>query len=329
MSQLTVLGGGSYGTALAIAIAPRFDHVLQWVNEPDLAARMQSARENDLFLPGVALPSNLVATNCMEQAIAGSDILLGVMPSSHARAVYEQARAFVTGRQIIVSATKGIENGTLLRISEVAAQVLGHLPIAVLSGPSFAKELAKGDPTAVVVASRSPQIASTVQQAFSTSRFRLYNSIDPVGVEIGGAVKNVIAIAAGVCDGLGLGSNTRAALITRGLAEMTRLAEALGGQARTMAGLAGLGDLVLTCTGSLSRNRSVGLELAKGRTLADIVSSTRTIAEGVETTKAAVGLAKKVGVEMPIAEQMNALLYQGRTAADAVKRLMERDVKGE
>jgi glycerol-3-phosphate dehydrogenase (NAD(P)+) len=230
---------------------------------------------------------------------------------------------------LLVSATKGIENGTLLRISEVIRELAPSRPVAVLSGPTFAKEVASGEPTALVVASTDAGAASEVQCAFSGSSFRLYTNSDPIGVEIGGAVKNVVAIGAGVCHGLGLGSNASAALITRGLAEITRLSAAAGGQARTLAGLAGLGDLVLTCNGSLSRNRTVGLELAAGRSLAEIVGSMRMVAEGVETTRATVDLARRLGVEMPIAGQMHAMLYGGRSPREAIRQLMERSLKAE
>jgi len=232
----------------------------------------------------------------------------------------------------IVSATKGLETGTLERVSEVIRTVLAphfEARIAVISGPTFAREVARGDPTALVVASTDPETAQTVQRAFSGPNFRLYTSSDPVGVEIGAAVKNVVAIGAGVCHGLGFGSNAMAALITRGLAEISRLALAMGGQPKTLAGLAGLGDLVLTCTGELSRNRTVGLELTKGRKLDEIVSSMKMVAEGIKTTSATVDLARRHGVEMPIAEQMHAMLYQGRPPQEALRRLMERTLKGE
>jgi glycerol-3-phosphate dehydrogenase (NAD(P)+) len=233
-------------------------------------------------------------------------------------------------RMLYVSATKGIENGSLLRMSEVIAEVLPfEAPVAVISGPTFAREVARGAPTALVAASKDTGLAEKIQRGFSGPTFRLYTNNDPAGVEIGGAVKNVIAIGAGVCHGLGLGANALAALITRGLAEIGRLAAAAGGQAKTMAGLAGLGDLVLTCNGELSRNRSVGLELARGRKLPEIVASMRMVAEGVETTRATVDLAHRLGVEMPIAEQMHAMLNEGRSPEEAIRRLMERELKGE
>ena len=332
MKRLAIIGGGSWGTALAITLTPRFDRTRLWVYEPDLAVRMRETRENEVFLPGFRLPESLDITTDLGAAVEGADIVLGVMPSARARALYERLLPSLYPSTLFVSATKGLENGSLLRMSAIIAEVLSArfaARIAVISGPTFAREVARGDPTALVVASCDPELAAAVQQAFSGPTFRLYTTDDPVGVEIGGAVKNVVAIGAGVCDGLGLGTNSMAALITRGLAEISRLAEAMGGQARTLAGLAGLGDLVLTCSGSLSRNRSVGVELARGRTLDEIVSSMRMVAEGVETTKATVDLARRCGVDMPIAEQMYAMLYQSRPPREAIRQLMERSLRGE
>jgi glycerol-3-phosphate dehydrogenase (NAD(P)+) len=239
---------------------------------------------------------------------------------------------FLDESMLLVSATKGLETGSLLRMSEVIGQVVGKRltpKVAVLSGPTFAKEVARGEPTALVVASADSDFAAVVQHAFSGVSFRLYTNNDPIGVEIGAAVKNVVAIGAGVCHGLGLGSNSLAALITRGLAEITRLALAVGGEARTLSGLAGLGDLLLTCTGALSRNRTVGIELAAGKSIGEIMGSMRMVAEGIETTKATVDLARRHGVEMPIAEQMYAVLYEGRAPKEAIRQLMERSLKGE
>lgn len=330
MSQLSIIGGGSWGTALAIVLAPRFERVRLWVYEADLAGSMERTRENHIYLPGYRIPTNVDITCNLSFSVPESDFVLGVMPSARARSIYSQIAPFLTPSMTIISATKGLENQTLLRMSQLLDEISSTtLPTAVLSGPTFAREVAKGDPTAVVVASKDPETARSVQTAFSGPTFRLYTNPDPIGVEIGGAVKNVVAIGAGVCDGLGLGSNPRAALIARGLAEITRLATALGGDPKTLAGLAGLGDLVLTCTGALSRNRSLGIELAKGRRLEDIVQSMQMVAEGVETTRATVALAGKVGVQMPIAEQMYAMLYEGRTPADAIRQLMDRSLKGE
>ncbi len=332
MSNLAVIGGGSWGTALAIVLAPRFSRVRFWVFEKDLAARMSSTRENDVYLPGVQLPANVEIHSDLPACLDHADIVLSVMPSHVARAVYQQMLPHLAPSMAFVSATKGLENGTLLRISEVISEVVCakfQPRIAVISGPTFAREVARGEPTALVVASADPTLAEMVQSSFSGSTFRLYTSRDPAGVEVGGAVKNVVAIGAGVCHGLGLGSNALAALITRGLAEITRLAVAMGGKPATLAGLAGLGDLVLTCTGDLSRNRTVGMELAAGQKLDEIVSSMQMVAEGIKTTNATVDLAHRHQVEMPIAEQMHAMLHQGRSPREAIRRLMERSLKPE
>ena len=332
MNRLTIVGGGSWGTALSIVLAPRFSEVRLWVYEQDLAGRMSIGRENDVYLPGYTLPSNVTVVTDFATALEGAGIVLGVMPSHRARTVYDQMLPFLDESMLLVSATKGLETGSLLRISEIIGQVVGtrFAPrVAVLSGPTFAKEVARGEPTALVVASADSELAAKIQTAFSGASFRLYTNSDPTGVEIGGAVKNVVAIGAGVCHGLGLGSNSLAALITRGLAEVTRLALAVGGDARTLSGLAGLGDLLLTCTGTLSRNRTVGLELAAGKSIGEIVGSMRMVAEGIETTKATVDLARSRQVEMPIAEQMYAMLYEGRTPREAIRQLMERSLKGE
>lgn len=332
MKNLAIIGGGSWGTALAIVLAPRFERVRLWVFEADLAARMAETRENEIFLPGFRLPSRVEVTNDLGTALEGASVVLGVMPSHHARGLYRAMVPYVEPGMAFVSATKGIENGTLLRMSEVVEQTLSErfMPrVAALSGPTFAREIARGDPAAVVVASRDSDLATAIQQVFSGPSLRLYRNSDIVGVELAAALKNVIAIGAGIVTGLGLGNNTLAALITRGLAEITRLAVACGGQPRTLAGLAGLGDLVLTCHGALSRNRMVGLELARGRTLADITGSMRMVAEGIQTTFAAMDLASRHGVEMPITGQMYAILRDGRPPVEAVRDLMERTLKEE
>jgi glycerol-3-phosphate dehydrogenase (NAD(P)+) len=326
---LSIIGGGSWGTALSIVLATRFERVRLWVYEEDLAARMQSTRENDVYLPGAVLPENVDPTPSLAAALAASRIVLTVMPSHHARRVATAMLPFLDPGVTFVSATKGLENNTLLRISQVLQEVTGSRRIAVLSGPSFAREVARGEPAAIAIASHDAALAQAIQAAFSTRTLRLYTNADPIGVETGAALKNVIAIAAGVCQGLGLGSNARAALITRGLAEITRLAVAMGGQPATLAGLAGLGDLVLTCTGDLSRNRQVGIELAKGRPIAEITSSMRMVAEGVQTTFAAMDLARKFSVSLPITEQMEAILEGRRSPVEALRILMERSLKGE
>jgi glycerol-3-phosphate dehydrogenase (NAD(P)+) len=327
-----IIGAGSWGTALAIVLAPRFERIHLWAHEGDLVERMFSTRINDVFLPGFSLPLNVEPTADLGYALENAGIVVGVMPSRFARSLYREMLPHLAPEMRFVSATKGLEQGTLLRMSEVARAVIGQKfepRVAVLSGPTFAREVARGDPTAVVIASPDRELAASIQHEFSGPAFRLYANDDPVGVELGAALKNIIAIGAGICDGLGLGSNSIAALITRGLAEITRLAMALGGRPKTLSGLAGLGDLVLTCNGDLSRNRTVGIELAKGRKLTDIVSSMTMIAEGVETTAAACDLARQCHVDMPITQQMDAIL-RGRTSPrDAIRELMERALKTE
>jgi len=314
-------------------LASRFERIRLWVYEADLAERMQHSRENDVYLPGFQIPANIDVSGDLARSVEGAEIILSVTPSHSVRSVYGKLASFLKGSCCFVSATKGLENDTLLRPSEIIRQVLeknGIEPrIAVISGPTFAREVAKFEPTALVVASGDHGLAEIVQTAFSSVTFRLYRSDDPIGVEIGGSIKNVVAIGAGVLHGMGLGHNAMAALITRGLAEITRLAVALGGKPQTMAGLAGLGDLVLTCTGDLSRNRMVGIELARGRKLEEIVGSMKMVAEGIKTTNAAVDLARRHSVEMPITEQMFQMLHFGVSPREAIQRLMERSLKGE
>ena len=332
MKNLAIIGAGSWGTALAIVLAPRFARIRLWVYERDLAARMHVSRENDVYLPGFQLAGHVEVTSDLTAALEGADVVLSVMPSHLVRRLYGQMLPHLHQSTLFVSATKGLENGTLLRASEVIDELLRpkmRPRIAVISGPTFAKEVARFEPTALVVASSEREVADRVQAAFSGPTFRLYSSQDTIGVEIGGSIKNVVAIGAGVLHGMGLGHNPMAALITRGLAEMTRLAVAMGGQPLTLAGLAGLGDLVLTCNGDLSRNRTVGVELAHGRKLDEIVSSMKMVAEGIKTTNAAVDLAKRYSVEMPISEQMFQVLNFGVSPREAIQRLMERSLKGE
>lgn len=329
MKNLAIIGGGSWGTALALVLAPRFERVTLWVYESDLAERMRASRINDVYLPGFAVPANVEVSSDLGGALDGAEIVLSVVPSHLVRGLYEQMRPHLRESMLFVSATKGLENGTLLRMSEVIAAVTGSRRIAVISGPSFAKEVARMEPTALVAAAADAELAAVVQEAFSGPTFRVYTSTDPTGIEVGGSIKNVVAIGAGVLHGLGLGHNALAALITRGLAEMTRLAVAMGGKPQTLAGLAGLGDLVLTCTGDLSRNRMVGIELARGRRLEEITGSMKMVAEGVKTTNAAVDLAQRYGVEMPIAREMFRVLHDGVAPREAIRRLMERSLKGE
>ena len=332
MKQLTILGAGSWGTALSIVLAPRFETVRLWAHEAELVSRIADTRENDLYLPGFKLPANVLPASDFETALAGSGIVLGVTPSHHLRRVFTQILPYLSPEVSFVSATKGIENGSLMRMSEVMRSVLdlrNEPKIAVLSGPTFAREVASGQPTAVVIASEDEEFASLIQTAFSGPTFRLYTNADPIGVEVGAALKNVIAIGAGICQGLGLGSNAVAALVTRGLAEISRLAVAMGGDPRTLSGLAGLGDLVLTCNGELSRNRRVGIALAEGMALDQILATTNSVAEGVQTTYAAVDLSRRHGIEMPITEQMYAVLRLDRPPKEAIRELMERSLKRE
>ena len=334
MKKIAIIGGGSWGTALGIVLRQSWrPHRLSlWVYETDVCESLRQHRVNEVFLPGFELPREVAVTNELGEALRGADIVLGVMPSAHARALYSRMLPHVEPGMAFVSATKGLEPATFLRMTEVLSQVLSQrFPprVAALSGPSFAREVARGDPTAVVIACSDQQLAAYIQEELSGPTFRLYTNDDVAGVELGGAVKNVIAIAAGVCEGIGFGSNTIAALITRGLTEMTRLACALGARRETLAGLAGMGDLVLTCTGALSRNRTVGVELGRGRKLEDIMGSMRMVAEGVGTTAATLELARRMRVEMPITEQMHAVLYQGRAPHDAIRELMERRLKHE
>lgn len=332
MKSLAIIGGGSWGTALSIVLAPRFPDVRLWVYENDLAARMASTRVNDVYLPGFPLPGNVSPGSDLGKAVRGAHMVLGVMPSHHARSLYSAMVPHASPEMLFVSATKGLETSTHLRMTAVIEQVFqpAFLPrVGALSGPTFAKEVARGEPAAIVIASSDQDLARTVQETFSGPVFRLYTSNDPIGVETGAALKNVIAIAAGVCHGLGLGANTIAALVSRGLAEITRLAVASGGHARTLAGLAGLGDLVLTCYGELSRNRQVGILLGRGKPISEILANMRMVAEGVKTTAAAVELAAQLGVEMPITTQMHAVLCENQTPRESLRELMDRQLKQE
>lgn len=330
MKNLAIIGGGAWGTALACVLSPRFHSVTLWVREADLAARMECTRVNDTFLPDIPIPANVHVGDSLEAALHDAHIVLSVMPSHAVRDLYTAMLPWLRPTMRIVSATKGLESETMLRMSEVIQLVAGsEYRVAVLSGPTFAPEVARGVPTALVVASEDTNLAEEIRNSFSGPTFRLYGSSDPIGVEIGAALKNVIAIGAGINDGLALGHNPRAALITRGLAELTRLAVALGARPETLAGLAGLGDLVLTCTGDLSRNRQVGLKLAAGMDLGRILASTPTVAEGVTTTAVALKLAARCGVDLPIAAEMYAVLNEGRPPEDAIRRLMTRALRNE
>jgi glycerol-3-phosphate dehydrogenase (NAD(P)+) len=334
MKKIAIIGGGSWGTALAIALtrSSSAHRLTLWAHSLDVVEILSARRVNEIYLSGFELPAEVEVTGGLGKALAEADIVLGVMPSAHARELYRAMRTLVGPAAIFVSATKGLEPDSHARISEVISHELGFdssSRIAVLSGPSFALEVAAGQPTAVVLASADAKLAADVQEEFSGPRFRLYTNDDVTGTEIAGAVKNVIAIAAGICTGLDLGTNTVAALVTRGLAEMTRLAVALGGRRETLSGLAGVGDLILTATGELSRNRSVGIELGKGRELNEILGSTRRVAEGVGSAAATLELARRAQVEMPITEQVHAVLTAGRVTRDAIRELMERRLKQE
>jgi glycerol-3-phosphate dehydrogenase (NAD(P)+) len=335
MNRIAIIGSGAWGTGLAIVLGRKQAYQIRlWANEADVSESIARNRVNERFLPGFILPESVTASSDLNVALDGAEMVVSVMPSQYCREIFERMAPLLHPETLFVSCTKGLEDGTLLRMTEVIADVMRSAKftprMGALGGPSFAKEVARGDPTAVTVASIDGDVTRAVQQAFNDSRFRVYTNDDVIGVELGGALKNIIAIAAGVCDGLGLGHNSVAALITRGLAEMARLVVACGGRLDTMAGLAGLGDLVLTCTGDLSRNRSVGVELGKGRGLPAIIAGMNgAVAEGVFTTKAAVGLALKKKVEMPITEQMFAILENGKSPQRAIEDLMTRAAKSE
>ena len=346
MSRVAIIGSGAWGTALAISLAQRRAEqkdqrhsIALWSHTATVADSIAQHRENRTYLPGYAVPDAVRPTADLAQALASAEIVIGVMPSAHVHAIYSSMAPHLTADQVIVSATKGIVTGdgntvTYQRVSEVIAAALhAHrlsLPCTVLSGPSFAQEVAAGQPTAMTIACLDTTLAARLQEELSGPALRLYTNDDVVGVELGGALKNVIAIATGIVGGLGLGHNSAAALITRGIAEITRLAVACGGRRETMAGLAGLGDLVLTCTGELSRNRRVGFELGKGHRLSDILNSMGgKVAEGVLTTRAALGLATAYGIEMPITTQVDAILHRGRSPREAVVELMRRPGRDE
>jgi glycerol-3-phosphate dehydrogenase (NAD(P)+) len=327
MSRIAVVGSGSWGTALALSLARRGDHsIALWSHSAAVGT----------YLPGFPIPPQVDQVMDLAIAVVGADIVISAVPSQHVRAIYNAMAPFLVPGQIIVSATKGIEDQTFLRMTQVIEQVLaerklnGSLPCGALSGPSFAQEVASGAPTAITIACRDSRLGGRLQEELSAPALRLYTNDDVIGVELGGALKNVIAIAAGIAAGLGLGHNSAAAIITRGVAEITRLAVACGGRRETLAGLSGLGDLVLTCTGPLSRNRSVGVELGRGHKLPAILAQLQgKVAEGVRTTSAALGLAEAHGVEMPITEQMAAILEHGKSPQDAIRELMARPGRDE
>jgi glycerol-3-phosphate dehydrogenase (NAD(P)+) len=330
MPAVTVLGAGSWGTALAVHLGRIGHDVRLWARDAALAREMAARRANAIYLPDVRLPPNVSVTAAIAEALHQTELVIAAIPSHGCRAVVRKAAPHIAPRAVLVSAMKGLEADTLLRMSEVIAQEVGPArPVVALSGPSFAAEVAQQLPTAVLAASLDADATKMVQAEFRSPYFRLYGSDDVIGVEIGGALKNIIAIAAGVVEGLGLGHNALAALITRGLAELTRLACAAGGRRETLAGLSGLGDLVLTCTGNLSRNRYVGVELARGRPLADILAGMKMIAEGVRTTGAALALGERHHVELPIATQMAEVLAGRSDVRTAIETLMLRRQRAE
>jgi glycerol-3-phosphate dehydrogenase (NAD(P)+) len=330
--KVGVIGGGSWGTALARLLADNGNDVVLWFRRAELAEAAATQRENPTYLPGFAFPAALHATADMEEAVAGTGALIAACPSHAMREVFARVAPHIDTQPLIISASKGIESGSSKRMTEVLVDTLGEARrqhTGVLSGPSFAREVAAGMPTAVTVAAPDEFAAAAMQQLFSAPLFRVYSSTDIIGVELSGAVKNVIAIAAGVCDGLGFGHSTRAALITRGAAETARLVAQAGGDAQTASGLSGVGDLVLTCTGDLSRNRTVGIRLGKGEVLADILADIKMVAEGVKNSKTICTLAEKLEVEMPICEQVQLLLHEDKPAEQVVRDLLSRANKPE
>lgn len=330
--KIGVVGAGSWGTALANLLATKGFQIDLWVFEKEVKEQIESTKENKVFLPGFSLSPNLLPSNDLHRVVNGKDIVLIVVPSHVMRETAKSLSNHLSSGTIIASASKGIENKTHLTMSGVLKDVLTKVPeesLAVLSGPSFAREVAKQFPTVVTVASKDPDVAELLQHVFVTPFFRVYTNEDIIGVELGGAIKNVIAIAAGIIDGLGLGLNTRAALITRGLTEIRRLGLKLGANPRTFAGIAGVGDLILTCTGNLSRNHTVGKKIGEGNTLEQILSEMRMVAEGVKTAKSVYNLSKKMDVEMPICHQVYYILYDNLSPREAARRLMTRDLKHE
>lgn len=331
-TSMGIVGGGSWGTALAIHCASVGMSVSLWVYEEDLARRMAETRENDVYLPNATLPGAIRVTHSFEDCLAGTQMVMSVVPSHLSREVWSEAHSYLPVDATLINATKGIEDGTYLTSSGVLAESIGgdiQNRMVTLSGPTFAREVARGQPAAAVIAGHNAGLSSTVQLALISENFRFYTNQDPIGVEVAASLKNVMAIAVGICDGLQLGHNARAALITRGLAELARLGVALGADPLTFQGLAGVGDLVLTCTGDLSRNRTLGLRLGRGEKLADITASTPMVAEGVRTTRSARGLARREGVVMPITEEIYKVLYSSRDVGQALKELMSRSPKRE
>ncbi len=332
MKKIAIIGAGGWGTALALVAARAGNEITLWAHSAEVAGVLLRERENKIYLPGFSLPDSISPADDLAESLAEAEIVLTAVPSHVCREIYAQMRPHLRPQTVFVNATKGIEIETQMRMEEVVRDVLtDHFEprYVVLSGPSFALEVARDEPCAIVAASHSATWAATVQESFSTSRFRVYTNNDVTGVEIGGSIKNVMAIATGAVNGLGLGYNSAAALVTRGLAEMTRMAVRMGGRAETLAGLAGMGDLVLTCFGNLSRNRRVGYELGRGRRLDEIIGEMREVAEGVKTARAAYQLANKLNVDMPITAGVYQMLYEGKAPRELMVELMERPLKRE
>ena len=329
MTRVAVIGGGAWGTTLADLLARKGEQVTLWAREPEVAAQVSREHMNGMFLPGCPLTPSLAATTDLATAMKGAEVVVSAAPSHAVRSVMSEALAAPSRSRAIVSVSKGLEPERLVTLSCLLGEISQGAPVAVLSGPTFALEVYRRQPTAAVVASKDPELARRVQGLFATGTFRVYTHGDVTGVELGGALKNVIAVAAGMVDGLGFGFNTRAALITRGLAEITRLGLALGAEPMTFAGLAGLGDLILTATGALSRNHSLGVELGKGKTLEQALAGKQSVAEGVGTARTAVALGERHHVDLPIARQVAAILFEGKTARQAIADLMEREPKPE
>lgn len=328
MSYITVVGAGSWGTTLACLLATKGFDITLWVREKELADEMTASRTNSIYLPGVTLPDNIRITNSFQDALAKTRYVVNAIPAQYTRSVFKQALPYIEDEALIITVSKGIERGTLVTVSSILREI-SHHPVSVLSGPSFAKEVIKKLPTAVTLAAEDKNTGLLLQEIFNVNNFRVYTHDDMIGVELGGALKNVMAIAAGISDSLGLGNNARASLITRGLVEMTRLGVAMGAKERTFSGLSGIGDLVLTCTSPLSRNYTVGTKLGQGLKLKDILDQMKSVAEGVPTAESAYSLSKKYGIEMPIVEQIYKVLYEDKDAVLAVKDLMERSLKSE
>ena len=329
MESVAVVGAGSWGTAFAAMLSERHDDVALWAYEADVCEDIRRLRENRAFLPGVSLPAAVRATNDLAAAVSGKSVVAFAVPSHHLRDVAARVAPRLSRDACLVSLAKGVENGTLRRMTELLAEVApAHaVRVAALSGPTFAREVAEGKPTGATVAAKDIAVARRLQHALSGSRFRVYADDDLVGIEIGGAVKNVMAIAAGICDGLGFGHNARALLISRGLAEITRLGVHLGAHPRTFSGLSGMGDLVLTCTGDLSRNRTVGVRVGRGEPVGEVLSGMTMVAEGVRTARSAVELSRRTGVPMPISEQVDRILHEGKDPREAVEELFARALK--